>query len=62
MIRIVLIFIIVFLIIRAFVIAGSTRVTDNSGREEAGDKMKKKKGVPREIGEYIEFEEIKREG
>jgi|WetSurMetagenome_2_1015567.scaffolds.fasta_scaffold967724_2 hypothetical protein len=61
MIRLVLIFIIVFLIIRAFVIAGSSDVADNSGGEAAGDKMTKKRGVSKEIGEYIEFEEIKKE-
>jgi hypothetical protein len=60
MIRLVLIFIIVFLIVRVFVIAGSASVTENSSGEPSGDKMNKKKGVPREIGEYIDFEEIKK--
>jgi hypothetical protein len=62
MIRLLLVFIIVFLIVRVFIIAGSASVSDNTGGEPAKNKMTKKKGVPREIGEYIEFEEVKKEG
>jgi hypothetical protein len=60
MLRIILIFIIVFLIVRVFVIAGSARITDKNAGEPTGDKINKKKGVPRGIGEYVDFEEIKK--
>jgi hypothetical protein len=58
MIRLILIFIIVFLIVRIFVIAGSGRSAVSNGERSDGDKSVKKKGVPREIGEYVDFEEI----
>jgi hypothetical protein len=58
MIRLILIFIIVFLIVRIFVIAGSGGTAVSDGERSDGDKAVKKKGVPREIGEYVDFEEI----
>jgi hypothetical protein len=62
MIRIVLVFLIVFLIVRTFIIAGSSSVKESGGGEPASDRKDKKKGVPKEIGEYIDYEEIKKKG
>ncbi len=62
MIRLVLIFLIVFLVVRIFILAGSTRVEDRSGGEEGKGNGTRKKGVPKEIGEYVDYEEIKRKG
>jgi hypothetical protein len=57
--RILLIFLIVFLIVRAFVIAGSS---DEQPKNKPGDSNLKGKanrsGVPKGIGEYVDYEEV----
>ncbi len=56
--RITLVFLIIYLIVRAFIMAGeaskepSKRVSDQNN-----NKVKRSKGVPKGIGEYIEYEE-----
>jgi len=62
MIRLVLVFLIVFLIVRIFILAGSSSVEDKSGGEGSKDNKNRKKGVPKDIGEYVEYEEIKKRG
>ena len=60
MLKVILIFIIVFLIVRAFVIAGlQSNDGKSSGKPEKNDRSVKK-GVPKEVGEYIEFEDVAR--
>jgi hypothetical protein len=60
MIRLILIFLVVFLITRLFVVYGS----DRSGEKKESDPLKKsstpRKGVPKGIGEYVEFEELEK--
>jgi hypothetical protein len=60
MIRLILIFLVVFLVVRIFVIMGSGSGQTKPDEEPAKGNEAKKKGVPREIGEYIEFEEVER--
>jgi hypothetical protein len=58
MIRIVLIFIIIFLVVRLFVNIGR-EVPHESEKRQPEPENKTKKGVPRELGEYVEYEEVK---
>lgn len=60
MLKLILVFLIIFLIVRAFIIAGMESV-GNEPRSAKKEPVKKdKRGVPRELGEYVEYEEIKR--
>ena len=56
--RIILVFLIVYLIVRAFIIAGSSE--GKVKLKEDPDKMsgKQRKGVPKSLGEYIDYEEV----
>jgi hypothetical protein len=56
--RIILIFLIIFLIVRAFIIAGSSEEPVNlkSGTDKASGGTRK--GVPKNLGEYIDYEEV----
>jgi flagellar biosynthesis/type III secretory pathway M-ring protein FliF/YscJ len=62
MIKAILVFLIIFLIVRAFIITGL-----ESGQRSAPPEEKKhqpgkaKKGVPKELGEYVEYEEVDRQ-
>jgi len=58
LIRYLLIGLIVYLIVRAFSQMGEEK-TPPARKQEPAKKDKKIKGVPREIGEYIDYEEIK---
>jgi hypothetical protein len=58
LIRYLLIGLIVYLIVRAFSQMGEKK-TPPSGKQEPAKKDKKIKGVPKEIGEYIDYEEMK---
>ena len=60
MLRIILLILVVFLIARIFVIMGSSGPAANSQSGHTGNKDAGKKGVPRELGEYVEFEEVKK--
>ncbi len=60
MLRIILIILVIFLIARIFVIMGSSSPAANSQDGHTGNKNSGKKGVPRELGEYVEFEEVKK--
>jgi len=58
MLKLILVFLIIFLIVRAFIIAG-LESNDNQGPAEKKEPpVKSKKGVPRELGEYVDYEEI----
>jgi len=48
------------MIVRAFIIAGMESVQGSSGSEKKEPPKKAKRGVPRELGEYVEYEEIDR--
>lgn len=56
--RIILIFLIIFLIVRAFIIAGSSeeQVIKKSGTDKTSGGSRK--GVPKSLGEYIDYEEV----
>ncbi|MGD0583714.1 MAG: hypothetical protein ABR974_12320 [Bacteroidales bacterium] len=58
----ILIFLIIFLIARIFVVMGSASVREGDAKEPDKYKASKKTGVPKELGEYIEFEEVKEKG
>jgi hypothetical protein len=59
MVRLILILVIIILIARTFVLytGGS-----NAEKKQPGEvnKDKSKKGVPKEVGEYVDYEEIKK--
>jgi hypothetical protein len=56
--RITLIFLIVYLIVRAFIMAGEAKEPPKKSHDHNNDKSKRSKGVPKGIGEYIDYEEI----
>lgn len=59
--RILLIFLIIFLVIRSFIKANSksTNIKDPGDNEKM--KNGKRKGVPKGLGEYVDFEEVKKD-
>lgn len=61
LLRIILVFLIVILIVRAFIIAGSSR-QDSGDKKSDPDIIKGNpaKGVPKNIGEYVDYEESDR--
>jgi len=62
MIRLILVFIIIALIVRAFIITGleSRKERPAYGNSNPKGAWKFKKGVFKGIGEYIDYEEIKK--
>jgi len=60
MIRYLLIFLIVFLIVRLFVIYGTMGKSGNKVSHTDGKNGKTSGGVPKGIGEYIDYEEVKK--
>ena len=56
--RLTLIFLIIYLIVRGFIIAGSSKEPSGKNQEKDNYKWKAPKGVPKGIGEYIDYEEI----
>lgn len=60
--RLILIFLIIYLIIRGFIIAGSTKEPEKKKADQDNIKGKSPKGVPKGIGEYIDFEETGKPG
>jgi hypothetical protein len=59
-IRILLIFLIIFLVIRSFIKAGSGGSNIRDPGEDDKINNGKRKGVPKSIGEYVDFEEVKK--
>jgi len=62
MIRLLLILIIIFLIARVFILYGSGRDSENRVNEPEKNNTKPRKGVPKSLGEYIDYEEIDKSG
>ena len=60
MIRLLLVLLIIFLIARAFFIYGSDSENDAVKPDSKSKKSKPQKGVPKGIGEYIDYEEVKK--
>ena len=59
MLRIILIFLVVFLIARIFVVMGSMPDPGKASGEAPRKKESgKKKGIPKELGEYVDYEEM----
>jgi hypothetical protein len=58
MTRLLLIFLIIFLVARIFVIYGSIGKVENNEPEPEKKNTSKKRGVPKGIGEYIDYEEV----
>jgi hypothetical protein len=56
--RIALIFLIVYLLVRAFIMVGESKEPPKRVKNQDNDKMKRSKGVPKGIGEYVDYEEI----
>lgn len=60
MVRLVLVTIIIFLIARLFVVY-SSGVTSGQKNTKPEDKdSKPRKGVPKEVGEYVDYEDVKK--
>jgi hypothetical protein len=60
MTRLFLVALIIILIARAFYIYGSEGVEGKSKKEPVNKQPKTRKGVPKEVGEYVEYEEVKK--
>ncbi len=59
MLRLILVFLVVVLIARIFVVLGSGPDTGQaSGTPREKEKNNPKKGVPKELGEYVDYEEV----
>jgi len=58
MIRFILVFLIILLIVRAFVITGLESRKEKPADKTGKESWKFKKGVPKWLGEYVDFEEI----
>ena len=54
--RIFLIFLIIYLVVRSFINSGSSKEPINHA--DGNKKNKPRKGVPKSLGEYVDFEEI----
>jgi hypothetical protein len=60
MIRLVLIILIVFLIARVFVVYGSGGDSDKKKTEPVKKNTTSRKGVPKGVGEYVDYEETEK--
>jgi hypothetical protein len=58
LLRLILVFLIIFLIVRAFIIAGSSEEPLKKKSDPDNIKGKPPKGVPKNIGEYVDYEEV----
>jgi hypothetical protein len=58
MIRLLLIGLIIFLIVRVFVLYGSGGVAEKNEAKTGKKDQAPRKGVPKGIGEYVDYEEI----
>jgi hypothetical protein len=61
MVRLVLVFLIIFLVVRLFVVYGSGETAGNKSPEPEDKNPKSRKGVPKGIGEYVDYEEVKKQ-
>jgi len=60
MTRLLLLLLIVFLVARIFVIYGSIGNSENKEHQPGNKDTVPKKGVPKGIGEYIDYEEVEK--
>jgi biopolymer transport protein ExbD len=60
MVRLLLVLLVIFLIARLFVVYGSVVSTDQKKAEPEDNNAKSRKGVPKGVGEYIDYEEVKK--
>jgi hypothetical protein len=58
MIRLILVFLVILMIVRAFVIAGLESRSTESPNKKAKERWKFRKGIPKWLGEYVDYEEI----
>jgi len=58
--RVFLIFLIIYLVLRSFIRAGSSKESVKS-TDDSNLKNKTRKGVPKNLGEYVDYEEISEE-
>jgi hypothetical protein len=60
LIRFILIFLIIFLAFRSFALyEAEKRYRDSRGEDDYKRDVKKKRQVPEDIGEYVDYEEVK---
>lgn len=62
MIRLILVIIIVALVVRAFIIAGSLIEQEKKNADPESGNGKSRKGVPKNLGEYVDYEDVGRKG
>jgi len=60
LIRVILISLIIYLLIRSFIRYWAEGDNDAQKKERESPDKKSKKGVPKEIGEYVDYEELKK--
>jgi hypothetical protein len=58
LLRVILVFLIIFLIVRAFIIARSSKERINKKSDPDNIKGDPPKSVPKDIGEYIDYEDV----
>jgi len=58
LLRLILVFLIIFLIVRAFIIAGSSKDGISTKSDPDNIKGNPPKGVPKNIGEYVDYEDV----
>lgn len=58
LVRIFLIGLIIYLVVRMFVRIGESQGGTDGVREEPERKKGKQRGVPKELGEYVDYEEV----
>jgi len=58
MLRLILIFLVIAMIVRGFIIAGLESRTEKPVGKTDKEPWKFKKGVPKWLGEYVDYEEI----
>jgi hypothetical protein len=57
--RLTLIFLVIYMIVRAFIMAGeASKEPPKKSSDADKNKWKKQGGVPKGIGEYVDYEEI----
>ena len=58
LLRLILVFLIIYLIVRAFILAGSTGKRVKKKPDQDNIRGNPPKGVPKSIGEYVDYEEV----
>lgn len=60
MLRLILVFLVIAMIVRAFIITGMESRTEKHVNKPDKEPWKFRKGVPKWLGEYVDFEEIEK--